>query len=235
MDTSLRIEPVRPDLPALFKRVGFDAQSLDRQPDAAEALDRNGFFDALERAFALFEGEARKAEALQRDSDLTPDGRSRRIEPLMRAAKREAVSAVDAALGTISGALRRAQADVDGSSRPPSPTSVESVAFELRVIDCRRQIEALSFGERASVILASAEAGDSVPLLACERSYRPLASPELLATARKALGEALNQPAALAVKLNGERLEMANRFAEIVKAQVAQRLRMFSVPEERAA
>lgn len=220
----------RPELPAIFRRAGFDVEFIDRRPDAAEALHSAGFFDALERAVLLFEREVEKAEAIQADSDLTPEGRQRRIEPLLTAAQRDAFGAVDSEVAKVRGAMQRAQADVDGSSRPPSPTSVEAVAFELRVIDCRRQLEALSFGEAAGIILSAAQAGDSIPLLAAERSYRELVPAELTAEARKALGLALNQPAALAVKLGGERLEIAERYSAVVKAQVAQRMRLFSVP-----
>jgi hypothetical protein len=104
---------------------------------------------------------------------------------------------------------------------------VELVAHEVRTVDARRQIESLPIGERIALVLRTAEAGDMIPLLACERSYSPIVPADVLKEARQRLGAALNRPAAEAVKAGQRKLALAQRFAAIARGAVGQRVRSF--------
>ena len=222
-----------PQLPALFARAGFnaDASILDRFPEESEALDRGDFFNAIERAMVGHDREAEKAAAIAADGDLKPEARERRIQPLLEAAQREADSAIDNELAKITANIQRAQSDLDGSSRPPAPTSVEAVGHEIRVDAYRRELGTLPAGERVRTIMSSAETGDVVPVLAAERSYLGLVDPAVLAQARMVLGASLNRPAAEAVRVGKEKLALAQRIAAQAKALMAQKSRGLTTPK----
>lgn len=169
--------------PRLVAEHGFDRSLVDSAPEAAEALD--GLFEIAAKALDKFKAAEAELPKILGDPDLTPEAKSRRAQEWLDQARGQQLQKLDAPLADLETALGRVEAELAEAGRPLPEVSIQAVTRELRVSDCRRQLEALTHPERVSVVMAAASAGDLIPVEACERSYRALVPPDVLKAARE--------------------------------------------------